>query len=189
MSQKIIVGGHGGVGGNGYRAFAYAFNADTHEYKGFSSFEELFKGLADGQVTKVVVPYESSIIGKTKPVSDAIKITEKQGVQLKEVTTFSIPLYHALISGPAASLQKIKKVYSYEIALDQCSIAIEEMGLERIPFEDAHAAVVHVVKRNRPDEAALGPIDAAEKLGAQILKDDMSNAENNMMRYKVFALA
>lgn len=189
MSQKIIVGGHGGVGGNGYRAFAYGFNSDTHEYKGYSSFEGLFTGLIEGQVARVVVPYESSIIGKTKPVGDAIKSAEAQGAQLKEIMTFSIPLYHALISGPAASLQKIKKVYSYEIALDQCSNAIEEMGLERVPFEDAHAAVVHVVKRNRPDEAALGPIDAAEKLGAQILKDDMSNAENNMMRYKVFALA
>lgn len=189
MSQKIIVGGHGDVGGNGYRAFAYAFNPETHQYKGHSSFEELFDALIDGKIAKAVVPYESSIIGKTKPVAAALQGVADKGVELNEDSTFSIPLYHALIAGPAASVQKIKKVYSYEIALDQCSDAIEEMGLKRMPFEDAHAAVVYVVGRNRPDEAALGPIDAAEKLGGLILKDDMSNAENNMMRYKVFTLA
>ncbi|MEM6781963.1 MAG: prephenate dehydratase domain-containing protein [Pseudomonadota bacterium] len=188
MSQKITIGGHGGVGGNGYRAFAYAFNPDTHDYKGFSAFDALFEALIDGSIDKVVVPYENSIIGKTEPVQSVLHDLKARGLDLNEEGGFSIPIYHALIAGPSASKSKVKKVYSYALALDQCSGAIDDMGLERVEFEDAHAAVVHVVGRNRQDEAALGPIDAAEKLGAKILKDDMSNSENNMMQYKVFSL-
>lgn len=189
MSQKIIIGGHGGKGSNGYRAYAYAYNNDKCEYRGFETFEDLFDGLISQQVFKAVVPYESSIIGKTKPVHRVLEDMRERGVELIEDATFSIPIYHALISGPASGLEQVKKVYSYELALEQCSDAIARMGLERINYGDAHAAIVHVVARNRPDEAALGPIDAAEELGGKILKDDMSNSENNMMRYKVFKLA
>ena len=189
MSHKIKVGGHGPVGSNGFRAFDYAFNSEKHDYEGFSSFDALFEALSDGRVEKIILPYENSIIGTVEPVKAAHeRAKEKLGDKLHEVQAFSIPIYHALISGRAGCLESIRKVYSHEIALAQCSRTLDKMGCEQIPFDDAYAAVAHVIERNRPEEAALGPIEAADRLGGRLLKDDMSNTDHNEMFYRVFSL-
>ena len=189
MSQKTIIGGNGVVGSNTYRVFAKLFDTDKYEYFDAGKFSTLLDGLVSGEYAKIILPTRNAIIGVIEPAVEAREAAIAKGAKLKEEQAYSIPIYHALISGPAGSLESLKRIYSYKVAFEQCRHALNMLGLEERQHPDTYGAVVDVVARNRADEAAIGPIEAAKDLGGKILKDDMSDHTNNTTVFKVYSLA
>lgn len=189
MSQKTIIGSHGGQGSNGTRAFEYAFDLSTHDYKGYKSFEALFDGLVAGEVDQIIIPFEGAIVGGSESVMRPMREAQENGAVFQEEKAFSIPLYYALISARSANMNTVKVVYSHPLAFELCSEYIAAMGLDTREYDDSYSAVEYVVERNRPDEAAIGPIEAVQKFDGQLLKDKIANDDHNMMLYKVFSLA
>lgn len=189
MDQKTIIGSHGGQGSNGTRAFEYAYDTNTHLYKGFQSFDALYEGLISGDVDQIIVPYEGAVTGKSESVHAPLKRAQEKVGGFEEVMAFSIPLYYALVSAKNANVNTIKTVYSHPLVFELCSDMIAQLNLKTIEHTDSYSAAQHVISRGRPDEAAISPIEAAQAFGGQILKDDVANDQHNMMLYKVFRLS
>ena len=189
MTDKPIISGNGVKGSNTYRVFAQLFDHNDYEYRNAGTFPALFDGLIDGRSEKIIVPTHNAAIGEVSEVAKVMADIKSKGVELvQEGKDIPLRLYHALIGGPAASLETVRTAISYNAALDQCAQTMQSYGLKMQDHADTYGAAVDVVAKNDPSEAAIAPIEAAADLGGVVLVEDMSDIVPNITFFKVFTL-
>jgi len=142
-------------------------------------FEDAFRALVERRVSAAVIPIENTLAGSVHENYDHllnfdVRITGETNVRI----------VHNLIALPGTSFQKIRRVYSHPVALNQClSFFARNPQIERVPFYDTAGSVKMLAEEKPPGAAAIASAVAAEIYGARILRRSIEDDHRNFTRF------
>ena len=145
----------------------------------FKNFDGVFQAIEKGLCQYGILPIENSTAGSVKKVYD-LMIHHNFSI----VRTFRMKVDHNLIANRGAKLSDIKKIYSHEQAINQCSEFLKNMpGVEIIPVENTAVAADMVAKSGLLDVAAISSHACEELYGLKSLADSIQDKGNNRTRF------
>lgn len=145
----------------------------------FKNFDGVFQAIENGLCQYGILPIENSTAGSVKKVYD-LMIHHNFSI----VRTFRMKVDHNLIANRGAKLSEIKKIYSHEQAINQCSEFLKNMpGVQIIPVENTAVAADMVAKSGMLDVAAISSHACEELYGLKSLADSIQDKGNNRTRF------
>ena len=145
----------------------------------FKNFDGVFQAIEKGLCKYGILPIENSTAGSVKKVYD-LMIHHNFSI----VRTFRMKVDHNLIANRGAKLSDIKKIYSHEQAINQCSEFLKNMpGVQIIPVENTAVAADMVAKSGMLDVAAISSHACEELYGLKSLADSIQDKGNNRTRF------
>ena len=145
----------------------------------FKSFDGVFQAIEKGLCQYGILPIENSTAGSVKKVYD-LMIHHNFSI----VRTFRMKVDHNLIANKGAKLSDIKKIYSHEQAINQCSDFLKNLnGVEIIPVENTAVAADMVARSGQLDVAAISSNVCEEIYGLKSLADSIQDKGNNRTRF------
>ncbi|RBQ28178.1 chorismate mutase [Aliarcobacter vitoriensis] len=151
-------------------------------YISISSIKGIFKELASKKIKFGVVPIENSSNGI---VNDTINgFTNYDSKIVAEVL---LNIHHTLAT-TCDKISDIKKIYSKDIAFDQCRRFLTNFGLDEvdlIPVESTTKAAK--LAANEPNSAAICAHVAAKLYNLPILFENIEDKDNNKTRFFILS--
>lgn len=161
-------------GAYSWQAAASYFGTTDHAYY-VPSFEDVMKEVQSGNADFGVLPAENSSTGIITQVYDLLN---KYDVYI--VAKYVVRVKHALLGIPGAELSDIHRVYSHPQGLLQCGgFLSEHPGWEQISMKNTAVSARKVLNDNDIAQAAVCSPKAAEIYSLKILKDNISDNDNN----------
>jgi len=142
------------------------------------SIKGVFKEVSSSKAKFGVIPIENSSNGI---VSDTISCLNNY--DLKIIAELVLDIHHALATR-YDKVGSIKRIYSKDIAFEQCSSFLENVGLdeiEHIPVESTTKAVKYAL--NEKNSAAICSHVGAKMYNLPILFENIENKNNNKTRF------
>jgi len=167
----------GPIGSFTHQAAESKFGAMS-KYLSIASIKGVFREVSSGKAKFGVIPIENSSNGI---VSDTI--TCLQEYNLKIISEVMVDIHHTLAT-TCDDVKDIKRLYSKDIAFEQCHRFLEDLGLnqiELIPVESTAKAAALAV--NEPNSAAICSNIAAKIYKLPILFNNIEDKENNRTRF------
>lgn len=172
---SVKVGCQGIAGAYSHIASKKLFPNDEVEF--FESFEDVFEAVENGKIDFGVLPIQNSTAGS---VSMTYELMKKYNFYI--ASTVAVKVSHCLCAKKGTNISEITKVYSHEQALSQCSDFIKANNLT--PFEYANTALAAEYVLNSDEKiSAICSEECANLLGLDILKKDITNANENYTRF------
>jgi prephenate dehydratase len=142
-------------------------------------FDEVFEALEKGRVDAAVTPIENTLHGSVHQNYDLLL---KHDFVITGET--NVRIVHNLIAPPGTRFSQVRKVYSHDVALNQClEFFRRHKAIESVPFYDT-AGSVKMVMETRPEGAAAIASELAAKIyGGQILKREIEDDRQNYTRF------
>jgi prephenate dehydratase len=142
-------------------------------------FDQAFAALAAGAVDAAAIPFENTLHGSVHGNYDLLL---KHDFEITAET--SVRVIHNLIAPPGLSFRQVKKVYSHEVALNQClDFFAKHKRIERETFYDTAGSVKMVMEQRPPGGAAIASELAAKIYRGQILKHGIEDDPQNFTRF------
>lgn len=154
----------------------------TSEYMPMNTISGVFKTVATGRAKYAVVPIENNINGIVGETLDNLASTP-----LKIVAEVVIPIHHTFASLNDKT-SEITKIYSKDIAFNQCKNFLSDYNLEnaeQIPVESTAKAAQLAAKDAK--SAAICPHIAAKLSGIPILYENIEDTEENKTRFLILS--
>ncbi|AXK48162.1 chorismate mutase [Aliarcobacter trophiarum LMG 25534] len=151
-------------------------------YVSISSIKGIFKELESKKIKFGVVPIENSSNGI---VNDTIN--GFTNFNSKIVAEVILNIHHTLAT-TCDKIEDIKKIYSKDIAFDQCRKFLNNFGLdevELIPVESTTKAAK--LAANEPNSAAICAHVAAKLYNLPILFENIEDKDNNKTRFFILS--
>ncbi|MEA1914680.1 MAG: chorismate mutase [Campylobacterota bacterium] len=151
-------------------------------YLPIGSIRGVFREVFNGKAKFGVIPIENSSNGI---VSDTISCFAQY--DLKIITEVMVDIHHTLAS-TVDHIKDIKRIYSKDIAFDQCHKFLEDLGLdeiEHIPVESTAKAAKLAVKE--PNSAAICSHVGAKMYNLPILFENIEDRGNNRTRFLIIS--
>ena len=157
----------------------------TGHFVGLASLTQVIEQLAAGQVDLAFLPIENTIAGSVNQVYDVLRERE---LHIVGEDSFRIELCLAAVAD--VPLPALRRIYSHPLALEQCSAFIDGLPqVQTAPFADSRDAMRAVAESKDPTLAAIGSPEAARAHGLVILRSDIGNQDEILMRYVALARA
>ncbi|WP_298752310.1 chorismate mutase [uncultured Arcobacter sp.] len=147
-------------------------------YISIGSIKGVFREVSTKKAKYGVIPIENSSNGI---VSDTINCLSNYN--LKIIAEVVLDIHHTLASN-CDKVSEIKKIYSKDIAFEQCRKFLENFGLdevELIPVESTTKAAKLAL--NEPNSAAICPHVGAKLHNLPILFENIEDKDNNKTRF------
>ncbi|MBL8178701.1 MAG: prephenate dehydratase [Bryobacterales bacterium] len=142
-------------------------------------FEQVFRSLKDGEVDRAVIPIENTLHGSIHENYDHLL-----NFDLEIVGETSVRIVHNLIAAPGVKWNRVRRVLSHPVALNQClKFFAANPNLERVTHYDTAGSVKTIMEQNSQDSAAIASSVAAEIYGAHILKRSIEDDRQNYTRF------
>jgi prephenate dehydratase len=123
----------------------------------YQRFDEVFAALRAEKVDAAVLPIENTLHGS---VHENYDLLLRYDFEITAET--SVRIVHNLIAPPGVTFERIRKVYSHPVALNQCLDFFRRYKkVERVTFYDT-AGSVKMIMKDRPTDAAAIASTAAE---------------------------
>lgn len=151
-------------------------------YISVSSIKGVFREVSTKKVKFGVIPIENSSNGI---VTDTITCLSEYN--LKIIAEVVLDIHHTLAT-TCDKITDIKRIYSKDIAFDQCRKFLTNMGLdevEQIPVESTTKAAKLAVKE--PGAAAICPHVGAKLHNLPILFENIEDKDNNKTRFFIIS--
>ena len=142
----------------------------------FKSFDGVFSAVENGLCDYGVLPIENSNAGSVLAVYDLMK---KHKFYI--VKSIRIKVSHSLVGKNTNG--KIKKIYSHEQALSQCSEFIKSIGATAVAVENTALAAQMVANSDEEGAYAICSEDCAELYNLKIVKKDIQDNGVNFTRF------
>lgn len=146
------------------------------------SFREVFDAVEEWTAARGVVPLENTQGGSIAEVYDLL--ATRSASIVGEVV---VPVDHALLGLPGATLDAIRLVWSHPQALAQCEAFLTDLGAEVLPMYDTAGAAKRVAEAGRHDQAAVAAEHAAEVYGLGVLARRIQTHRDNRTRFAAIA--
>jgi prephenate dehydratase len=154
--------------------------------RGYRTFEDLVAAVDSGELRYGLLPCENTIFGQIAEAYDLLG--RYPGVKIVDENTHLVR--QCLIGLPGAALNKLERVASHPVALEQCRRFLATHPQLRInAMEDTAGAVRAIVESADLRSAAIGPALAAERYGAVVLQHAIQDDEDNTTRFFLIAPA
>ncbi|MBV8842639.1 MAG: prephenate dehydratase [Bryobacterales bacterium] len=145
----------------------------------YPQFDEVFDALAHGDVNVAVAPIENTLHGSVHKNYDLML---KHDFIITAET--NVRIVHNLIAPPGTRFSQIRKVYSHEVALNQClEFFRRHKSVENVPFYDTAGSVKMVMRDRPPGAAAIASELAAKIYGGEILRREIEDDRRNYTRF------
>lgn len=151
-------------------------------YVSISSIKGIFREVSTKKARFGVIPIENSSNGI---VSDTISCLSKYN--LKIIAEVVLDIHHTLAT-TCDKVSEIKRVYSKDIAFDQCRKFLANFGLdevELVPVESTTKAAKLALKE--PGTAAICSHVGAKMYNLPILFEDIEDKDNNKTRFFIIS--
>lgn len=143
------------------------------------SFEDVFVSVVNGKCHCAVIPIENTLHGSIHENYDRLL---KYDLPIRGETL--VRIVHNVIAPPGVKFSQIRRVFSHEVALNQCRRFFEENPkIERTPFYDTAGSVKMLMEEGLTDAGAIASANAAEIYGAKILKKSIEDDRENFTRF------
>ena len=157
----------------------------TGHFVGLASLTQVIEQLASGQVDLAFLPIENTVAGSVNQVYDVLRERE---LHIVGEDSFRIELCLAAVAD--VPLPALRRIYSHPLALEQCSAFIDGLPqVQTMPFADSRDAMRAVAESKDPTLAAVGSPEAARAHGLVILRSEIGNQDEILMRYVALARA
>ncbi len=169
------VGCPGTIGANSHVASKKLFpNNDINFYH---NWENVFDAVENGEIDFGVLPIQNSTAGS---VSLTYELMRKYNFYICAST--SLKISSCLVVRKGTDISKVKKVFSHEQALAQCSEFIKENGYTPVKYANTALAAEFVLNSSE-DIAAICSKDCADIMGLEIINSEISNFDENYTRF------
>lgn len=148
----------------------------------YHEFEDVFNAVESGEADYGILPLENSTIGT---ISETYSLMSKHSFNICSLVRVEIT--HCLAAAECAALETVKRVYSKEEALSQCSEYIKNHGFMRREYANTALSAEYVKEKNTPEAACICSKACAEMYGLKILDDRIADAYPNYTRFICFS--
>ncbi|MHC4942819.1 MAG: bifunctional 3-deoxy-7-phosphoheptulonate synthase/chorismate mutase [Planctomycetota bacterium] len=170
----------GTEGAYSWAAAGKHFGAEV-ETVGFPTLEDALTAVSDGVVDQALLPIENTLAGSIHEVYDLLSRSSLH-VAGEEV----LEIEHCLIGIEAIPLERIRRVVSHPVALQQCTRFLRSLpSAECQAYMDTAEAVAKVKQDKDPAQVAIASRQAAEHYGLTILKEGIADHTENYTRFWV----
>lgn len=144
--------------------------------------------LTRGEVKWAVVPIENSLDGSVSVTLDLLA-ADVGGLEIVGEVLMSVR--HSLIAGEDVGLEEIETVLTHPQVPGQCERFLrgELRHAKVLPASSTAEAVRIVAGGERPGEAALGTVLAAEIYGGTVIREGVQDRDDNQTRFVWLARA
>lgn len=144
-----------------------------------AAFEQVFEAVANGKCDSAVIPIENTLHGSVYENYDHLL---KYDLPILGETF--VRIVHNLIAHPGVKRSQIRRVFSHNVALNQCRHFFEaNPRFERTPFYDTAGSVKMLMEKGLMDSGAIASAAAAEIYGARILQKSIEDHRENYTRF------
>ena len=188
-SASIQSVGYFGAKGSFTYGAAAAYFKDKKTFVSQASFEGVFRAVSDGEVQAGLVPIENTLSGS---IYENYDLLDKYKLDIIGEISRRVE-HHFLVrpgktAGGSVDLQAIKKVYSHQKAIEQCSLFLSQHPwIEAIECEDTASAAKLVSESDDPSIAAIAGAEAEKIYGLHAVKRNIENNKYNYTRFLVIA--
>jgi prephenate dehydratase len=145
----------------------------------YQRFDEVFAALRGKKVSAAVLPIENTLHGS---VHENYDLLLRYDFEITAET--SVRIVHNLIAPPGVSFERVRKVYSHPVALNQClDFFRRNKRVERVTYYDTAGSVKMIMKDRPPDAAAIASELAAKIYGGRILRREIEDDRQNFTRF------
>lgn len=180
LSHLDVIGFQGTEGAFSQIALSRLF--PHQKTKAYPSFEDVFKALDQGDISKAVLPFENSYTGE---VGDVFDLLYQYDVKISSI--YDLKIEHHLLGLKDASLSDITDVYSHEQALNQCRHFLSTQAFKLHEFANTALAAKLVSEKNDLSCAAIASLETAKHFGLQPLVRNIQSASDNTTRFIVLS--
>lgn len=152
---------------------------DSIELTPSATFEEAFRRLHRGQVQCGVLPIENTLSGSVHENYDLLL-----RYRLPIAGELRVRIVHNLIALPGVRMEKIRRVFSHPVALNQCrGFFRHHPRITAVPFYDTAGSVKMIMEERPVDAAAIAGASAAQIYRANILLRGIEDDKENYTRF------
>ena len=145
----------------------------------YQRFDEVFAALRGEKVDAAVLPIENTLHGS---VHENYDLLLRYDFEITAET--SVRIVHNLIAPPGVPFERVRKVYSHPVALNQClDFFRRHKRVERVTFYDTAGSVKMIMKDRPADAAAIASELAAKIYGGRILRREIEDDRQNFTRF------
>jgi prephenate dehydratase len=145
----------------------------------YQRFDEVFAALRGNKVDAAVLPIENTLHGS---VHENYDLLLRYDFEITAET--SVRIVHNLIAPPGVTFERVRKVYSHPVALNQClDFFRNHKRMERVTFYDTAGSVKMIMKDRPADAAAIASELAAKIYGGKILRREIEDDRQNFTRF------
>lgn len=171
----------------GYQGEPGAFSEDAArqlvpgaETRGYPTFDDVARAVAEREIEYAVLPVENSISGPIPRVYDLLWLTEAIVVVAERIYRVE----QTLIGVPGSTLATLREVRSHPVALEQCRALLATHPEWRATIvADTAGAVREIVELADPSVAAIASTLAAERYRATVLRTNVQDRADNFTRF------
>jgi len=149
------------------------------EILSFNTHRELVEGVENGKVDFAILPIENSIVGE---VRDSIDLINKRSIYI--VGEVKHRIEHNLLGIKGSKIEDIKRVYSHEQALMQCS---EFLGKypewEKVKMNNTALSAKYIGDTKNKKNACIANMETREMYNLELLQPDINNEKENFTRF------
>jgi prephenate dehydratase len=152
------------------------------ELVGLPSIRETLLAVQRGELDLALIPFENSLEGSVPIVLDVLAWE----VDLQIIDELILPISQTLMTSPGARLQDITKVYTHPQSAGQCRLFLEtQLPQAKLYLTSSNSEGAKQAKMNGITAGAIGPEQAAEIFGLEVVLRDIQDKENNFTRFVV----
>jgi prephenate dehydratase len=145
----------------------------------YQRFDEVFAALRGKKVSAAVLPIENTLHGS---VHENYDLLLRYDFEITAET--NVRIVHNLIAPPGVKFERLRKVYSHPVALNQClDFFRRHKRVERVTFYDTAGSVKMIMKERPADAAAIASELAAKIYGGKILLREIEDDRQNFTRF------
>ena len=153
--------------------------AKAEEILNFNTHRELVEGVEAGKVDFAILPIENSIVGE---VRDSIDLINKRNIYI--VGEVKHKIEHNLLGIKGSKIEDIKRVYSHEQALMQCSEFLGEYPeWEKIRMNNTALSAKYIGDTGNEENACIANMETRKMYNLELLKPDINNEKENFTRF------
>jgi prephenate dehydratase len=145
----------------------------------YQRFDEVFAALRGKKAGAAVLPIENTLHGS---VHENYDLLLRYDFEITAET--SVRIVHNLIAPPGVTFERVRKVYSHPVALNQClDFFRRNKRVERVTHYDTAGSVKMIMKDRPEDSAAIASELAAKIYGGRILRREIEDDRQNFTRF------
>lgn len=145
----------------------------------YQRFDQVFAALRGKKAGAAVLPIENTLHGS---VHENYDLLLRYDFEITAET--SVRIVHNLIAPPGVTFERVRKVYSHPVALNQClDFFRRHKRVERVTFYDTAGSVKMIMKERPSDGAAIASELAAKIYGGKILRREIEDDRQNFTRF------
>ena len=151
----------------------------AEEILNFNTHRELVEGVESGKVDFAILPIENSIVGE---VRDSIDLINKRNIYI--VGEVKHKIEHNLLGIKGSKIEDIKRVYSHEQALMQCSEFLGEYPKwKKIRMNNTALSAKYIGDIGNKENTCIANMETRKMYNLELLKPDINNEKENFTRF------